>query len=256
MADRARIAWRSDGPPGRPVVVFSNSLGSTWLLWDEVVERLAGRYRVIRYDQRGHGGSTAPGEAWSIATLGADVVSVLDQAGVARAHFCGISLGGLTGQWLARHAPERLDRLVLANTGAKIGEAAFWDARIATVRSEGMGAVVDGLLSRWFTERFRAANPKLIARYGAMLIGCDPVGYAACCAAVRDADFRDQLAMIAAPTLVIAGSEDVATPPELGRALAAGIPSAAMVTLPAAHLSCVEQAPAFADALVDFFSRT
>lgn len=243
-----------DGPPDRPAVVLSNSLGSTWDLWDGVYPRLVEGFRVVRYDPRGHGESARPAGEYSIEQLGGDLLAVLDRAGVDRAHCCGISLGGLVGQWLARRAPERLDRLVLANTGAKIGEADFWNRRIATVLAEGMGPIVEVLLARWFTAGFRASHPATVARFGAMLARCDPTGYAGCCAAVRDADFRASLGEIRAPTLVIAGSEDQATSPELAAALAAGIGGARLATLPTAHLSNVEQPEAFAALVVEFLS--
>lgn len=246
----ARIAWSATGPVGAPALVFSNSLGTAAALWDDVAGLVGGR-RLIRYDTRGHGASEAPGGDYRIDQLGIDLLAVLDAAQVQRATICGISLGGLTALWLAIHAPERVHRLVLANTGAVIGTLELWNHRIQAVRAQGMAPIVEGLLGRWFTPPFHESEPARVDRFRRMLLAQDPVGYAGCAAAVRDADFRHDLGTISTPTLVIAGDRDIATPLALSETLVAGIPGARLEVLQAAHLSCVEQAEPFARLLLD-----
>ncbi len=249
-----RLAWTADGAADLPVLLLSNSLGTTMALWDAIVPRLAARFRVVRYDTRGHGASDRPAGDYSLDALGRDALAVLDAAGAARASVGGISLGGLTAMWLGIHAPLRIDRLVLANTGARIGTDELWNERIRLVLESGMGAIVDGLLWRWFTPDFRAQSPDVLARYRAMISGTPPVGYAGCCAALRDADLRPGLRTIRAPTLVIGGTADVATPLALSEVIEAGIPGARLERLPAAHLSNVERPEAFASLVIDFLS--
>ncbi|MFN0178242.1 MAG: 3-oxoadipate enol-lactonase [Gemmatimonadales bacterium] len=251
-----RLRYTVDGPADGLPLLLSNSLGSTLEMWDPVLPAFSERFRVIRYDQRGHGGSdVAPGE-YRLDSLGGDALAVLDAAGVGRAPVAGISLGGLTALWLAIQAPERIDRIVLANTGAQIGTAALWNERIAAVTTNGMGAIVDGLLGRWFTPAFRRDRPDVVATFRRMIEACPVSGYTGCCAAVRDADLRAELGRVHAPTLVIVGTADVATPPSLGELLQAGIPGAMLVALEAAHLSNVERADEFARAVTDFLDRS
>ncbi len=246
------IWYQEDGPADAPALLLSNSLGTTAALWDRVLASLTTRFRVIRYDTRGHGRSVVTPGPYSLATLGADAVAVLDAAGVGRAHCCGVSLGGLTGMWLGIHAPERIDRLVLANTGALVGTADIWNRRIAVVEAEGMTAIVAQLLDRWFTPEFQAENPDTIAMFGRMIALVPPTGYVGAAAAVRDADLREAITAIGAPTLVIVGARDPATPPALGEAIRATIAGARLIRLDAAHLSNVEQPAAFARAVTDF----
>ncbi len=251
-----RLHYRVDGPAGGPALLLSNSLGTTLELWDPVLPALAERYRVIRYDQRGHGRSDGPEGDYDLSTLGRDALAVLDAAGAERAPVAGISLGGQTALWLGIHAPARVARLVLANTGAAIGTAALWNARIETVRSAGMAAIVEGLLGRWFTPAFHRERPDLLARFRTMIESCPVAGYVGCSAAVRDADLRADLGRVTAPSLVIVGTADVATPPALGEALRDGVPDARLVALDAAHLSNVERADEFARALTDFLHHS
>jgi 3-oxoadipate enol-lactonase len=247
-----RIRFAVDGPPDRPVLLLSNSLGTTLELWDSVVPILADRFRVVRYDTRGHGGSDAPGGPYSLVTLGEDALAVLDAAGVDRAAVGGISLGGLTALWLGRYAAPRVDRLIAANTGAKIGTLELWNERIALVRREGIGPLVEPVMSRWFTAEFRARDPATVARFAAMVAATPPDGYAGCCAAIRDADLRDELGQIRVPALIIVGSEDPATPPSLGQLLHDRLPDARLVSLTTAHLSNVEQPERFGAAVREF----
>lgn len=253
--DGVRIAWTEAGDPSRPTVLLSNSLGTAWAMWGETPKALAQRFHVIRYDARGHGCSDAPPGDYDMARLGADALSVLDAANVTRAHFVGVSMGGMTGQWLGVHAPERLNRLVLANTAAVMGPAAAWDARIATVRSSGMTVIADAVLERWFTPAFRATHPDRVAGVHAMLLATSPVGYAGCCAAIRDMDQRQDIGAIAAPTLVIGGALDPATPPETARELARLIQGSRLEMLAAAHLSNIEQSEAFDRLVIGFLEE-
>ena len=251
MIDGCRLAWRSDGPDDAPVLVLSNSLGTAMAMWEDQVAALARRFRVIRYDTRGHGASaTMPGDA-SLDRLGHDVIELLDALGIAQAHFCGLSLGGMTGQWLGIHAPDRIDRLVIANSSSFMGPPQSWQDRMGLVRSQGMAAITQAVLDRWFTPGFAASEAPGLERTRAQLLATAPHGYAACCAAIRDMDLRPVVHLIDRPVLVIGGSLDPATPPDHAEAIAAAIAGARLVMLEAAHLSNIEQPAAFTAALLD-----
>ena len=252
--DGARIHCRIDGSENAPVVVLSNSLGTDLAMWEPQVDALAQAFRVVRYDTRGHGASTVTPGPYAIERLGRDVVGVMDGLGVGRAHFCGLSLGGITGMWLGIHAPGRLQRLVLANTAALIGPPANWNARIENVRNGGVAAISPAVMQRWFTAEFIAEQPETLAAMKRMMDRQPADGYIACCAAVRDMDQRDSISAIAAPTLVIAGTHDIATPAADGRFLVEHIQGAAYTELGAAHLSNIEAAPAFTHALLSFLN--
>jgi 3-oxoadipate enol-lactonase len=254
MTDGTRIFWEVDGPAGAPALLLANSIGAALEMWDAQVAALAGRFRVIRFDTRGHGRSDAPAGEYSLARLAADAAGVLDAAGAERAHVCGLSLGGAVGQQLALDAPARVERLVLANTAARIGNAEGWQARMDAVASGGLEGIADMALGRFFDEGFRTAHPDVIARFRQMLLANPAHGYIGCCAALRDADLRDRVAAITSPTLVIGGALDVSTPPDVTDALAGSIPGARAITLPAAHLSNVEAPEAFTAALQDFLT--
>ena len=200
-----RIHHTVEGPPDAPVLVLSNSLGTSLELWSENVAALARSFRVVRYDQRGHGNSEVPSEPFGVDELGGDVLRLLDDLGVERVSFCGVSMGGATGMWLAVNAPERIDRLVVACTAAKFGETDKWFARARIVREDGLGAIVDSILRRWFTPGFR---PDLVARFRADFLATPAEGYAACCEALSGWDYRERLGEIATPTLVLAGAHD------------------------------------------------
>lgn len=251
-AGGARIFYRLDGAEDRPVLVLSNSLGTNLEMWAPQLPAFAERFRVLRYDSRGHGRSDAPPGPYTIELLGQDVLALLDGLGLERVAFCGLSKGGMVGQWLGVSAGQRLTRLVLANTSAHTGSPEIWTQRIATVQAQGMAAIVPALLDRWFTKGFQAREPAAVARIAAMLRATDPEGYAACCAAVRDMDQREAVRAIAVPTLVIAGRHDQATPPDHARLLAGRIPGARLVELEAAHLGNVEAAAPFTAAVLDF----
>jgi 3-oxoadipate enol-lactonase len=247
-----RLHYRLDGPDRAPVLVLSNSLGTDLDMWEAQIAALTAHWRVLRYDTRGHGQSSVPPGPYMIAQLGRDVVALLDHLGLDRVGFAGVSMGGMTGMWLGVHEPARVGKLTLANTAARIAPPDLWDARIEKVTAGGMEVISDAVLGRWFTPAFAAREPATIATMKAMMERTPAAGYVACCAAIRDMDQREAVAAIAAPTLVIAGTHDAATPPADGRYLAATIRDARYVELPAAHLSNIETASAFTAALVDF----
>ncbi len=249
LHDGLRLHYRLDGnwqnDNDAPVLVLSHALGVSHAMWAPQCEALSARFRVLSYDGRGHGNSTVAPDPYTVAQLGQDVLELTDALGIRRFHFCGLSMGGLVGQWLASQAPMHVDRLVLASTAARFGPRETFDARIASVLAEGMQPLVEGILARWFTAPFSIAEPTQVEHVRALLRACSPAGYAASCAAVRDADLRESLARITAPTLVISGSADPGATPEQGRELARGVAGAHFVELPAAHLSNVEVAGAF-----------
>lgn len=253
--DGCSIAWRFDGPEDAPVLLLSNSLGTDLDMWDPQLPQLTSRYRILRYDSRGHGASASPPGSYSMDRLGRDVVELLDMLGLERVDFCGLSKGGMVGQWLGVRAPERLRRLVLANTSPFMGSPAAWQQRIDQIGQDGLEWLLEASLTRWFTPDFRANSPDQVAWMRAMLIANDPGGYAGCCAAIRDMDMRPLLPLIHRPTLVIGGREDPATPPPHSEALASGIAGARLVWLDAAHLSNVECASDFTRHVLTFQDR-
>ena len=249
------FAVRVDGPEGAPVLLLSNSLSSDLSMWDEQVADWSRRFRVLRYDQRGHGDTPAPPGPYTIAQLGGDAVGVLNHFGVARAHFCGLSLGGMVGMWLLTHAPERIDRAVLSNTSAHMGPPDLWNGRIALAKDGGMEATVEPTVKRWFPADFHAAAPAAIDRMRTMIRRTSVAGYIGCCEAIRDMDQRAAIAAIRAPVLVIIGAIDPATTPEAGRAIHAAIPGAALAVLDAAHISNVQQPAAFTKTAAEFLAQ-
>jgi 3-oxoadipate enol-lactonase len=255
QAQGARLHYRLEGPADAPVVVLSCSLGTTLAMWDGQIDALTKRFRVLRYDMRGHGASTVSTVPVDLACLGRDVMSLLDSVQTASAHFVGLSLGGMIGLWLAEHEPERVDALVLSNTAAVIGVPQSWNARIEAVSTGGMEAIVEGVLERWFTPGYREREPERVQRFRSMLLGTKPSGYVSACAAVRDADLREGAAGVRASTLVITGALDVATPPSGGQWLAERIAGARLVQLEAAHLSNVEAESAWSETVVGFLSQ-
>ena len=248
----ADLFYTLTGPETAPVVVLSNSLGTDHTMWNAQVPALAEHFRVLRYDTRGHGQSEVPPGPYTIEQLGQDVLALLDTLKLERVHFCGISLGGLTGQWLGSRAPERLHKLVLSNTAAKIGTAEGWNSRIQQVEQQGLGSLVEATAGRWFTPKFRQAQPETVQGILQTFQATSPGGYAACCAAVRDADFWQDVRRIPVPTHILAGTEDAVTTVADGEYLEKHIPRANLLPLPAAHLSNIEAAPAFTGALLRF----
>ena len=249
-----RLHYRWDGPENAPVVLLSNSLGTDLTMWDAQAAAWSKTFRLLRYDTRGHGQSSVTPGPYSIQQLGCDVAALMDAAGVTRAHFCGLSLGGQTGLWLAGNAPDRLGKLVLCNTAAKIGTPEGWGARIEAVKKGGMASVAPQVLERWLTPGFRAKEPAKVAGVQKLLENTDPAGYIANCEAVRDFDYRERVEKIAVPTLVIAGSADSATTPADAKFLVERIAGARHVELNAAHLSNVEDEARFTKEVGDFLA--
>lgn len=249
-----RIHYSLTGPDSAPVLVFSNSLGSNFSMWDPQVTALATKFRILRYDTRGHGRSSVTPGPYTIELLSNDVLHLLDALRLNRVHFCGLSMGGQTGTWLGIHAAKRLHKLILCNTGATIGTTDSWKIRIDAVLARGTNDVSAAILSRWFTAPFAAKHPDAIEKAKAMIESTDPFGYTANCAAVRDYDSRAELSSISVPTLVISGTHDLATPAADGRFLADRIPGARFLELPAAHLSNIECAQEFNSAVEAFLS--
>jgi 3-oxoadipate enol-lactonase len=246
------LHYQTGGDAMRPCLVLSNSLGTDLGMWAPQAAALARDFFVLRYDTRGHGRSATGQGMAGIDQLGQDVIGLLDQLGIERAHFCGISMGGLTGQWLAIHAPQRIGKLVLANTAARIGTAEGWAARAALVRREGMGAVADGAAARWFTDDFIAREPGVVGHMIARLRTQDAEGYAACCEALAHCDLRDAVGTIACPALVIAGSRDPVTTVADAQWLVDQVPGAGLATVEASHLSNIEAPEEFTHILRRF----
>jgi 3-oxoadipate enol-lactonase / 4-carboxymuconolactone decarboxylase len=244
--------YKITGTPNSPVLVFSNSLGADMGMWEELVPFLLPYFRVLQYDTRGHGGSEVTESPYSIEILGNDVIDLLDALKLEKVYFCGLSMGGLIGQWLGIHHPNRIIKLIISNTDAKIGTTEAWNDRINTITKDGMQAIVDGTMERWFTDDFREKNPNRIAEIKAVFLKNNALGYANSCAAVRDADFRDDLYKITAETLVITGDEDVVTNVAQAEELVKKIPNASLKVLPARHLSSTELPKEYAEILIDF----
>ncbi|MES2071587.1 MAG: 3-oxoadipate enol-lactonase [Pseudomonadota bacterium] len=247
-----RINYKLEGREDAPVLVLSNSLGTTLEMWQPQMPVLLQHFRVLRYDTRGHGLSWVTPAPYSIAQMGGDVIALLDQLGIEQAYFCGLSMGGMTGIWLGACHAQRFLKLALCNTGAKIGTPQVWNARIDQVIREGMAAIAPTVIDRWFTAGYQAREPQNVDLVRQMLLHADRIGYTGSCAAVRDMDLRDALQNIHLPTLVIAGTHDQSTPPAEGRLIADGIAGARYVELDAAHLSNWEQADLFNQHLLAF----
>jgi 3-oxoadipate enol-lactonase len=239
------------GPSRAPVVVLGNSLGTSAAVWDRQVPQLQQSFRLLRFELPGHGGSAAPPGEYTVAGLGAGVLGLLDSLGVDRVGYCGTSVGGMIGMWLAAHAPDRIAALGLVCTSAYLPPAAGWLARADQVRAAGMASVCGPVISRWFTPEYAATAPAVIDGFRAEFVRTDPGGYAGCCAAIARMDQRPALPAIAAPTLVLAGADDLATPREHGEVIARGIPGARLDVIPsAAHLAAVS-APAQVTSVIE-----
>jgi 3-oxoadipate enol-lactonase len=234
------------GPEHAPALVLCNSLGTTLAMWDPQADVLAERFRLVRYDRRGHGSSPVPPGPYTVDDLGGDVIDLLDHLGLERVSFCGLSIGGAVGMWLGAETPERLDRLVLCCTRSFFAPPEQWAERAAAVRAGGVQAVTEATLGRWFTPAFHVERPDVVDRFRAMLVSTPAEGYAACCEALGAVDLRDRLGHISAPTLVVTGEHDPVSTPAEGAALAAAIPGARQAIVPhAAHIASAEQPDAF-----------
>jgi 3-oxoadipate enol-lactonase len=243
-----------EGPATAPVLMFSNSLGVDLSMWERQVATFARHFRVVRYDRRGHGRSGVTPGPYSMEQLARDDLAIMDALNLDKVHFCGISMGGMVGQWLGAFAPERIDRLVLSNTSCFYPLKDPWHDRIKTVRASGIAAIADTVLGIWFTKDFHSREPETIAHFRRMLVSSPVDGYVGCCAAVRDMDHREILAKITAPTLIIAGRHDNSTTIENAEFIRSRIPGAQMTILNAAHISNVEQATAFNTEVLGFLS--
>jgi 3-oxoadipate enol-lactonase len=250
-----RLFYTLSGKAKAPVLMMSNSLGTTLEMWQPQLAALESKFHLLRYDTRGHGNSDLTEEACEISTLGHDVLALLDELRMDTVHFCGLSVGGVIGQWLGANAPDRLGSLILCNTAAKIGTPELWNKRIADVEQHGMAAITEGALERWFTPAFRLASPEAVAPFRRMLLATNPRGYTLLSAAIRDMDQRELVEKIRVPTCVIAGEHDPATTLDDAKFLQARIPGATLVPLPVAHISNVEAAARFNQTVLDFLSR-
>jgi 3-oxoadipate enol-lactonase / 4-carboxymuconolactone decarboxylase len=247
------LHYEASGPEDGTPVVLSGSLGSDLRMWSpQAASLVAAGFRVIRYDHRGHGKSPAPTGPYSLAELGADALALLDRLGLRRAHWVGLSLGGMVGMWLAENAPSRVDRLVLCCTSASLGPASMWQERAATARTDGMAGLADAAMERWLTPAFRADKPNVVTWFRDMVADQPPEGYASCCTAIETMSIEDFLGTITAPTLVIAGADDPATPPDHARRIVSAVPGARLEIVPdAAHLGNAEQPKAFTGLIIE-----
>jgi 3-oxoadipate enol-lactonase len=250
-----RIHYEFAGRANAPALVLSNSLGANFLMWDAQVHDLQRNFRVFRYDTRGHGQSEVTPGPYTFEQLARDVLALADSVNIDKFSFCGLSMGGVTGIWLALHAAKRLHKLALCSTGAKIGTADAWNARIEAVRKGGTKSIAAATMERWFTARFREHEPQTIERIQQTLANTNTEGYIACCEALRDADFREQVASISVPTLVISATHDPAAPPPDGKFLAKQIAGARYVELDAAHLANIEQQKQFTQEVSQFLQN-
>ncbi|RAI42221.1 3-oxoadipate enol-lactonase [Rhodoplanes roseus] len=241
-----------EGPADAPAVVFSNSLGADLTMWDRQAAPFSRHFRVVRYDRRGHGRSGVTPGPYSIAQLGRDALAIMDGLALAKAHWVGLSMGGMVGQWLGANAPERLGKLVLANTSSFFPDKTPWNDRIATIKAGGLDAIADKVMTIWFTDKFREREPETVAAVRAAFLKTPLDGYIANCEAVRDMDQRDLLDKIAAPTLVVAGRFDQSTPIDAAAFISRGVPGAQLTILEAAHISNIEQTVAFNTEVLGF----
>jgi 3-oxoadipate enol-lactonase len=256
QANGIQLYYEITGPAERPVVMLSNSLGTRLEMWNPQMQALTERYRVLRYDSRGHGRSEAPEGPYTIEMLADDAIGLLDALGIERVHFCGLSKGGMVGQVLGARHGARLVSLALCSTGCHMPPRQLWDERIRTVTEGGMAAIADSVVERWFTEAFRREPTVELERVLRMILETPPHGYAACCAAIRDMDLRELITTIRVPTLIIVGEDDPATPPAKAEEIHARIPGSQLEVLPdAAHLLNIEQDVVFDAALMSLLDR-
>lgn len=246
------IHYETEGSPGLPALIFSNSLGTTLDMWDAQAREFGKNYHVIRYDTRGHGRSSSPAGPYTLAQLGGDVLALMDYLSISHAHFCGLSMGGLTAQWLGVYAHDRMDKLVIANSAARVGTADGWGQRARAAREEGLAGIADGAAGRWFTPDFIAREPERVAALVETMRQGSADGYAACCEALAVADLRDKIQTIPNATLIIAGSQDPVTTIIDAAFMQQKIKDAATVTLAASHISNIEAPEAFNQALATF----
>lgn len=255
-ADGCPLNVEITGRENAPVLMLGNSLGTDLHMWDDQADEFARHFRLIRTDRRGHGRSGTGQGPYDFALFGRDILAILDALKIERINWCGLSMGGMDGQWLGAHAADRIDRLVLANTNFHYADKSHWADRIRVVHEKGLASFVDANMQRWFSKGFIERSPQAIARMKEMFVASNPDGYARCVAAVRDIDFAESNRRISAPTLVIVGKHDPATPPERGREMVGEqIRGARLAEIDAAHISNVEQPKAFTEAVLNFLLR-
>jgi 3-oxoadipate enol-lactonase len=241
-----------EGPQSGPVLMLSNSLGTNLHMWDDQAPMWSRHFRLVRYDRRGHGKSSVPKGPYPMERLGRDVLAVLDALGIAKINWCGLSMGGMVGQWLGANAGNRIEKLILSNTSSYFADKSLWEGRLKTVREKGLAAIIDANMERWFTKEFRDRNPQAIARMREMFLATKPEGYIGCGEGIRDMDHRALLGKITAPTLVIAGRHDPATTLEANEYIHQHIPGAKLTVLETAHIANVEQPPLYAGTVLNF----
>ena len=241
-----------EGPENAPVLMLSNSLGTTHAMWQPQVEAFTQHFRLLRFDRRGHGGSGVAKGPYTMEGLARDALAVIDGLGLKKVNWCGLSMGGMEGMWLGANAPERFERIVLSNTSSHFPDRKMWDDRLRFAREKGLATMVGANMERWFTTGFREREPKTIAWMSEMFVATPLEGYIACGEAVRDMDHRALLPSIKVPTLVIAGRHDPATTLQAGEYLRDHIPGVAFTVIEAAHISNVEQPAAFSNAVLEF----
>lgn len=252
ISNDAQINYQTFGDASKPALVFSNSLGTQFSMWQSQIEFFKSSHYVICYDTRGHGASSAPQGPYSLEQLGQDVVNLLDHLNIAQAAFCGISMGGLIGQWLAIHQAHRFSHVIVCNTAAKIGQEQAWNDRAALVREQGLEPIASTAASRWFTAAFVQKNLKIVEKLSNELSAGSLEGYASCCEALAKADMREQLKEISIPVLIIAGQQDPVTTVEDGQFMQARIAGSQIFEIDASHISNIEQPQVFNKAIVDF----
>lgn len=250
----AQINYQTFGDASKPALIFSNSLGTKYSMWQPQIEHFQQDHYVICYDTRGHGASSAPQGPYSLEQLGQDVVNLLDHLNIAKVAFCGISMGGLIGQWLAIHKPERFSQVIVCNTAAKIGQEQAWQDRAVLVCEQGLAPIAATAALRWFTDPFIQSNPAVVAELSNDLGAGSPEGYANCCEALAKADVREQLSSIQIPVLIIAGQQDPVTTVADGQFMQQRIANSQLFEINASHISNIEQPEAFNQAVQTFLA--
>ena len=255
MTEDAQLRCEHTPRPGAPALLLLNPLGTSLEIWDDSFPALSERYEVLRFDARGHGQSTTGSSTeLTMEQLARDALAVLDACGIARAHLCGLSIGGMTAMQVATLWPDRVLKIALCSTSAYMPSRETWNARIDSVRREGIAPLIDGILQRWLTTPYRMAHPDQVERIRAMLLTAKPQGYAACAAAIREMDQRQSIKTITAKTLVVGGTQDPGTTPADHALIAASIPGAHLVMLEAAHLLHIERQQEFTETLLQFLA--
>jgi 3-oxoadipate enol-lactonase len=252
--DGCPINVQVEGSDRAPVLMLSNSLGTNLNMWDDQAGEFAKHFRLVRYDRRGHGKSGVPKGPYSMERFGRDVISILDALKIKKINWCGLSMGGMVGQWLGANAPDRIDKLILSNTNYNYADKGPWNDRIKFVQEKGLAELVDPNMERWFTKDFRARAPETIARMKEIFLTTKVQGYVACCEAIRDMNFTASNPRISAPTLVIVGKQDPATPPAAGEAIAQQIKGAKLAALDAAHIANMEQPKLYTETVLRFLN--